>query len=78
MVAILGNAMPTSDRVGSVDCRCPGFSLNFVAIADDMNVFNGLKNVISRGCVPYMLLDGSDSMNAPYLRAISIAYRVTV
>jgi hypothetical protein len=44
-VVALGNAMPTSDAICSVDSRYLGFSLSFVAIIDDMNVFNGLKNV---------------------------------
>jgi hypothetical protein len=70
MVTALGNA------ICSVDNRCPGFSLSFVAIADDMKVFNGFKNVTFSGCIRCVLWDGSDNFTAPCLRAISIAARL--
>jgi hypothetical protein len=78
MVAALGNTMPTSDTICSVDSHCPGFSLSFVAIAEDKNVFSGLKNVKYRVCILCVLWDGSENITAPCLRAIPIAARLWV
>lgn len=40
-------------------------------VEDDINVFNGLKILSSRGCIRCVLCDGSDNMPTPSLRAIS-------
>jgi hypothetical protein len=67
IIAALGNAMPTSDAMCFVNGHCPGISLSFIAITDAMYVFNGVKNLISRGCIRHMLWECNDSMTTPCL-----------
>jgi hypothetical protein len=67
IIAVLGNAMPTSDGMCFVGGHCPGISLSFITITDALYVFTGFKNVISRGCIRYMLWECSDSMTTPSL-----------